>query len=274
MQTTTNAEGPKATFTRVQHHLDVAGVSWPNFSVAAADYERYLVEREVFAKDEHAADLYLACACLRGLTAAVAAFDALLRSVARPVIARVGRDPDFVDEVIQVLREKLLIGVERRAPKLAQYQGRSSLATWIRTAAARVALNCRRAAKAPHEALDASQHGPSSPEQPDCEYAKAQCKRELGVALQIALDGLTERDRALLSLHLVDGVSLERLANLYEVGRATIARWLAEARKTLTADVRKELCRRLALSPSEYDSVAAFVRSRMGASVVELLRAR
>jgi len=267
------SESRYAISVRVQRHLDVARTSWPSFPVSGmADYERYLTERSAFAKDEHAADLYLACACLHGVTAAVTAFDTLLKNASLPVIARVDRNSDFVDEVMQVLREKLLIGVDGRTPKLAQYQGRSALATWIRTVAARAALNCRRVGTRPHEALESGPQGSPSPDQPEREYAKAQCKREFRAALQVVLDSLAERDRALLSLHLVDGVSLERLAKLYGVSRATTARWMAEARKDLIDEMRKELCRRLRLSQSEYESIAAFVRSRMGTSVVELLR--
>ena len=66
-------------------------------------------------------------------------------------------------------------------------------------------------------------------------------------------------------------VTLEALATMYGVHRATITRHLASARATLERETRREMGRTLSLPPSELDEVMALIRSRMDVSVDRLL---
>src|SRR5262249_22461852 len=86
-------------------------------------------------------DLYLACACTEGDPAALAEFDRMFLGCVRDAVARIDRSHDFVTEVQQILRERLLVGPNA---KIRDYRGGGALASWVRTAAVRTALNLRR----------------------------------------------------------------------------------------------------------------------------------
>src|SRR5262249_26812555 len=143
---------PEATGADVDAALDAIVVAaqraWPEVALDGARFVRHIAERlpaQVALPEAlaglHANDLYVACACADGNAAAVAIFEReyLARVVASA--ARVNRSPDFVDEVRQRLRERLLVGA---APRIADYNGSGPLAGWVRVAVIRTALNLRR----------------------------------------------------------------------------------------------------------------------------------
>jgi RNA polymerase sigma-70 factor (ECF subfamily) len=90
-------------------------------------------------------------------------------------------------------------------------------------------------------------------------------------ALERAFGVLEARDRNLLRLHHVDGLTLDRLGALFQVHRATVARWLAQARSRIFEEVESEVKRTLKLSPSEFQSMLGLVRSYLDASLSGLI---
>lgn len=80
----------------------------------------------------HAGDLYLACACARGVTEAIAVVESAHFARIREFVAGVETAPEQVAEIAQQLRTKLLVG---DTPRIASYSGRGSLGGWIRVAA-------------------------------------------------------------------------------------------------------------------------------------------
>src|SRR5581483_10913105 len=93
-------------------------------------------------------------------------------------------------------------------------------------------------------------------------------------AVRDALAGLDERARVLLKLHLVDGVTLVRLAGMYAVDRATVVRWLAQARERVRTAALERLRARVGGSADELHSVLRLLRSRLDVSLGGLLRDR
>ncbi|QSQ11806.1 hypothetical protein [Myxococcus landrumensis] len=85
----------------------------------------------------HGSDLYLACACAQGETRALQAFE---QHVLRRVPARLGRlSPNIVEESVQWVRKRLLVGSAHAPPRIAGYGGRGPLLTWVAIIAARIA---------------------------------------------------------------------------------------------------------------------------------------
>jgi RNA polymerase sigma-70 factor, ECF subfamily len=254
--------------------VNAGRAAWPSLPLDPVVYVAFLDERAGVAKQACAGDLYLACALLHSVPGALEAFDALMRSAVRGPALRIDPSPGFVDDVLQVLREMLLMASATRGPGLAAYDGRAELRLWLKTAAARAALNLRRSmADAPHDSVGSQRPAASSRAGAERDYAKEQYRRAFHEALRIALATIPPRDRELLALHLVDGATLVDLAQRAGKDRATIARWLASARTELFEATKREMCRRLGVPETDFASVAAFVRSRLGDSVVELLRA-
>jgi RNA polymerase sigma-70 factor (ECF subfamily) len=72
-------------------------------------------------------------------------------------------------------------------------------------------------------------------------------------------------------MHFVDAITLDELARLRKLHRATIARHLAAARRTILDEIRRQLRERLAISTDEFASLIQLVRSKLQISVVPLL---
>jgi RNA polymerase sigma-70 factor (ECF subfamily) len=261
---------PRASSGDTAAHLAAGRAAWPHIEVAEAAFDEHL---RGHARDgelpplERAADLYLACACAHGVPEAARALDRLLADVVARAAARFDRSPDFADDVAQALREKLLLA---RPPKIAGYAGRASLSSWLTTAAVRTALNARRgkasAAHAPVRDSDVA-----LARTPELDFLRKRHRREFEDAVRQALKLLSPRDRTLLRMNVGEGVSIDKLAALHGVGRSTAARWLAAARDRVDTETRARLRARLQLTHSEYESLAAALRSEIAVSIVRLL---
>jgi RNA polymerase sigma-70 factor (ECF subfamily) len=216
---------------------------------------------------EHAADLGLCFACAKGFASAQRRLDAILTANVARAVKRIDSSSAFADVVAQELRARLLIG---EAPKIGDYAGRGSLGGWLRTAATRAALNLRRGpAERGHDPLGSGLGAATL--SPDVEVLRARYRGDFEESLRVALRRLPSRERAVLALNVRDGMSCDRIAAIYRVGRSTVKRWLIDARAALAGETKRELLRRCAMTSSEYESVAAGVRSAVDVSIVRLL---
>jgi RNA polymerase sigma-70 factor (ECF subfamily) len=159
------------------------------------------------------------------------------------------------------------VGSEASPAKIGAYSGRGPLAGWVRVSAVRVAVSLRRAehpAEAPREdALD-----PLVPAvDPELDALKLRYAAAFNAALRDAFAALPPRDRTLLKLHYVDGVSVERLAVSYNAHRVSASRWLSAARARVLEETSRLLRGREKISESEFDSLARLVQSRLEVSL-------
>jgi RNA polymerase sigma-70 factor (ECF subfamily) len=246
--------------------------AWPALALPQATFFAYVTRCSEGGERpdvKRASDLYLACACAARIPRALDAFDRVLATAVARGVMRIDPSPAFRDLVAQDLRTRLLIG---EPPKIIDYAGRASLASWLKTAAVRAALNLRRArGDQPHDSLPSALVAAAGP---DIALVRAKYKAAFEDALRAALAVLPERQRILLTLSLGEGMSIDALAAKFGVGRSTAARWLIAARELLTQETRRILLARLGLTPSELDSVAADVRSDVDVSIVRLLEER
>jgi RNA polymerase sigma-70 factor (ECF subfamily) len=220
-------------------------------------------------------DLFLACACLAGLPGAASTFDARYGATIRGAIARIV-SPSDVDEARQQLVQSLLVGSEASPPKIGTYAGKAPLDRWLGVSAQRAALMWLRDNRAETRARQAAANEAAAvPEaHPETSYMKEAYRREFEVALGEALERLPDQDRVLLRLHLVNGVSIEKIGKMFSVSQPTVSRWLAAAREKLLEDIKQVLGARLGTSSSELASLAGLVASRLDLSLSLLLRAR
>ncbi len=79
------------------------------------------------------------------------------------------------------------------------------------------------------------------------------------------------RTRLLLKQHLLDGVSVARLASLHQVHAATVSRWLEDARAELLVDTRRRIVATLQLDGAEIDRLMSLWQSQLDVSVRRLL---
>lgn len=246
--------------------------SWTDaIAEAREDAREHLAAcRDGGARVEYAADVVLAWAAGRGEADAVRAIEQLVAAEVPGAIRKIDASPAFVDEVRQALRIRLLVADGGRT-RIADYAGRGPLRGWIAVAATRVALNAKRGAK-PASADDVLADVVSTEADPELRYLKTLYRAEFREAIEAALLGLPERDRALLRLSYVDGVKMYKLAQLYGVHETTAARWVQKAAAEVAEAARKRLIARLSLSPSSLDSVARMVLSNLELSIARVLR--
>ena len=221
----------------------------------------------------HAEDLYLACGCAAADDKALQAFEAEFLPQVADYVGQIDRDPVFVDEVRQRLRERLFVPAEHGGrPRICEYTGRGALGAWLRVVAVRVALNLRRRAKATVSA-DGEEPALRSPApDPEVDYLKTRYGEEFRAAFRATLDTLSRDERNLLKLHYLEGLNIDEIGVAYHVHRATVARWLAQARERILEETRRQLAERLDAGSQDVDSVLALVRSQLDVSIYKLLK--
>jgi RNA polymerase sigma-70 factor (ECF subfamily) len=111
----------------------------------------------------------------------------------------------------------------------------------------------------------------SAGDDPELTYLKAVYRTAFREAFAAAIGSLEARDKSLLRQHLVDGLTIDELAPIYGVHRATAARWVASARELLLQRVRREFAERARVSDRELRSVLRLVESRLDLTLQRLL---
>ena len=216
-------------------------------------------------------DLVLACACAEGDAAALAHFDATYRPDIVGALSRLRADRDFVDEVIQRVREKLFVGPQ---PKILDYAGRGTLRAWLKAVVMRTALNARRRkATEPPPGHDEDRllevAGPAL--EPELAMIVAKYGDDYKRAVHAALGSLSAEDRNVLRLSLLEGLGIDAIARIYAVHRATVARWVSRTRETVASEARRLLGESTRLPPSELASVTQACRATLDLSLVRAL---
>lgn len=207
-------------------------------------------------------DLALAHAAGSGDGKAVALFEKLFFVDVAPAARRSIRSDAGIDELKQVLREKLFVSTPDRQASVLTYAGRGDLRGWMRVAIARTVLNAvtRGQRESPTDG-DLFAALPCDEDDPEIVHLRAECKGELKDAFGAAIRSLETRDRNLLRHAFIDGLGIDAVGAIYGVHRATAARWLSAARAKLFEELRTRLAERLRLEPTEVDSLLRWARS-------------
>jgi RNA polymerase sigma-70 factor, ECF subfamily len=209
-----------------------------------------------------AADLYVACGCAEGSRAAIDVFDKEYLPSLSGYIARVDPTPDFVAEVRQALRVKMLTREGTKAPLIADYAGRAPLGTWLRVVAVRIARDLlKKDARYVTYPTERNERGgaPAPGHDPEGEFLREESAAQLNRAFERTIEGLDDRDRTLLRLYFVEGMSLAAVGRMYHVHESTILRRINALRDKLLDEVKREL----EINSSELVSNMALVRSRL-----------
>jgi RNA polymerase sigma-70 factor (ECF subfamily) len=219
-------------------------------------------------------DLYLACACAVRAPGAAAELQRRHGLTVRATIARVVPGPE-VAEIEQQLLDEMVVGSPTSPPKIGSYAGRSSLGRWLQVSAQRAALMWIRLGESEGRARRiAAEAGAPVEVHPEVAYLKHRYRDEFQHALEQALQRVTERQRALLRMHLVSGLSMERIGEMFGVTQPTASRWLAQARSDLLDDIKGTLAPRLGVSSDELASLAGLVASGLDMHLSQLLKTR
>lgn len=249
--------------------FDEGRAAWPELALSPEALAAHLAR--IDAPERPHVELYLACACAHGDSGALEIFERTVLSEVGAFVRRIDAAEEFAQEVRQALRERLLLRRDELPPRIADYTGRGPLGAWVRVAAVRVALDLKRAAPRASP-LPSGSEAVAPGLDPEMELLRRRYRGHYEEALRAALAMLDAKERNLLRLHIVDGVSLERIAVAYRVHRATAARWAAAARDRLLAETYRRLGETLPLSRSELHSLAAVVQSQLHLSLTSFMK--
>ncbi len=254
-----------------------ARAAWPDIDVDEAWFAAAIARRLPPDLDPIAGlaslrvpDLYLACACVRGQADALRAFESSFGAQLEAAARRGGASAP--DEVVACLRERLLVGP---GAKLHDYAGAGPLARWLKIAAQRLAIDMGRSDRT--RGNDPGSRGDSElvdrigSEDPELLLLKQRYREVFKQAFSQAMQALTARARTMLRLHLIHGLSIDEIAPMHEVHRATAARWLAAARTEVLENSRARLGVLLAADAQEVESIMHLIASRLDVSIVRHL---
>lgn len=240
--------------------IGAVGERWPQLELDGAAFGAFLEERAIEGHglaSLHVEDLFLAWACLNAQRAALEAFERFTR----PLIAlAVRRDARDTDELIHRVQIKLLVAEGARPPRLADYTGVGPLKAFVMVMAMRCLADSRRSDERRREehvgdgwlelaSIAGSNTGPEG------KLQWAELEPHAANAVKEAMAALSVRQRTILRLHYVEGISAEALGRMYSVHRATTTRWLVDARERVLELVQQRLRATLDVSTASLASL-------------------
>jgi len=222
-----------------------------------------------------AGEIWLSAACADGNPEALAIFERDYMARLAPALHSMDLAAAEIDEVQQRVRERLLTAQPERSIVLFQYAGRGRLFGLVKVVAIRIALDdIRRRQRAPDRVSAREQtvarlmDGGLGPE---LALVETQHREAVKDAFASAVESLPADQRAILRMHLLDRASIDEIAALHSVHRATAARWLTRIRGQLASGTHEALRTALALDESRLSSLMRAVDSRLDLSLSRLL---
>jgi RNA polymerase sigma-70 factor (ECF subfamily) len=212
--------------------------------------------------------LALACGLFHAQPEAQAWFAKHVVPRVRAVVRRAGATDAQADDYVQHTLTRVL--VERDGARLRLFRGRGSFVSFISTVALRHFTDSR--AKVARETSDDDAVA-AAPAMQDLErqLARGQNREHFTRAFREALASLEGRERTLLRANLLDGRSIDELAPLYSVSRATVARWLARAREALRVETLRRLSTATRAEGDELESLLVSLQSGFDVSLQRFL---
>jgi RNA polymerase sigma-70 factor (ECF subfamily) len=254
-----------------------ARAAWPAVVLSSDAFMRHVAERlppdeQALAalRDLPAPDLYLAAACLARDPVAMTAFDQRFLVPVVASLGRRGRSAAVTDEIQQVLRTRMLVGVGQGGPRIAAYTGRGPLDAWVRMAAARVAVDLHRAhirgLKRPADMPDPVMGDP------ELVYFQRHYGHVFREAFQASLQELSDREAAMVQMYFLEEATAKQIARVFQVTHRSVRRWVREAREKILESTRARLMAQLDVSGEQLESVIRLVQDGPPSRLVDLLR--
>jgi RNA polymerase sigma-70 factor, ECF subfamily len=248
-----------------QRAFEIGRSAYPAIDLASAAFVAFVKSRaETWGGNpERAADLYLACACIERLPAAVAEFLTRFGDRIPTYLGRLARNPDLVAEVRQIIVTRCIVGEAGNPPALNAYSATGSLEGWIRATTVREALSLNRRSGRNTDDFEAALDARTPWADREMSLLKQIYREPVSRAFALACSEIGPDERALLRLHYVDGVTTANLANMYGISRATLIRRLASARSELLDRVKDALRHAAGVAEQDFDSILRLVKSQI-----------
>jgi RNA polymerase sigma-70 factor, ECF subfamily len=253
--------------------------AWPGVAVPAERFLPYLAARlpaggtAVDALERMLpADLYLACGCVDGDRAALAAFEAHPMKEVSALVRRMTSATQELEDASQIIRMRLFTSDGTQPPGIAGYAGSGPLRLFLRVTVVRELYKVlgRAARETPLEPEDLADL-PAVEDDPELAHLKRLYRDEFKEGFEASLASLDRRDRTLLRYHYVQRLTIDEIGVLLRVHRATAARRLADVRQELRERTREHMIAKLTVAKEDLQSILRLIESQLHASVVRLL---
>lgn len=190
----------------------------------------------------HVAAVYLCGACALQRPTGLRTLDHIYFPALKEIIGRARIAADVVDDLLQTVRERLLVEPKLR---IATYRGNGPLSAWlgvIASNAVRDRARCKRETRSLEEASWSSNLAERADvESPEWVSLSRESSGLIEMALQRAIRGLELQQRRLLELHFLHGLGIDDLAPLIGVHRSSAARRIKRIVQTIADTVQKQL---------------------------------
>jgi len=189
-----------------------------------------------------AGSVYLCCACALQRPTGLRTLEDVYFPAVRDTIARTRFGADVVDDMLQTVRERLLVAPKVR---IATYRGNGPLCAWLRAIASNAIRDRVRGER--HDSSFRETSRPSEmvertdAESPEWMSLSRECTRLVEVALHREIRKLETNHRRLLELHFVHGLGIDDLAPLIGVHRSSVARQIKRIITRLADAVHRQL---------------------------------
>jgi RNA polymerase sigma-70 factor (ECF subfamily) len=212
--------------------------------------------------------LFICAACLEGVRGASNVFETVFLTPLARVLARLDGGNELAADALQKIRAQFFAPAPGQQSAFLSYSGRGALAVWLKVLAVRAAQKLRRGAAKSAEDSDAGLGAMPAPDaDPELRFLKLQHRQHFKACFAEALVALEPRERNVLKMSLIDGLSIDDIGKVYDVHRATAARWLAGARQTLVDATRAKLAAKLGVSDGELNEMMGQVQSNLSISL-------
>lgn len=231
-----------------------------------------VTEVEPWLETLNAEELYLAWACGTGSDVAIGLFERRYLKTARAAIVRLRLSNVELDEVMQALATHLLVA-DKRKPRIASYEGVGPLASWVRSAATRLAISkARRLRPQTTDELEALTELEVATGDPELDLIRQRFRTEFKAIFPQALATLTAEDRTLLRLHHIDEVPLDKIGLLFSLHKSNVSRRLSRVRAELLETTRALMRQHLRVDETQLDSLMRLVDDDLNLSLETFLR--
>jgi RNA polymerase sigma-70 factor (ECF subfamily) len=259
---------------RLDDGIRTARERWPDLVVGELELLRFVADRAstLSALGElRWGDLGLACAVAAGDATAGAHLRALCLPKIRAALASIGLGAS-IDETAQDVLTGLVLPDARGRRGIEAYRGTGDLAAFVKVIAVRSARHAHQRRRR-EEPLDPSAviERDGAAVDPELAALKQKYRLEFKQAFHAALETLTERERNILKYELVGGLGIDQIGALYDVHRATVARWRAACREKLLRGTEAALRERLAIEVGDFQSIIRLIRSELDVSLHRVL---
>jgi RNA polymerase sigma-70 factor len=224
-----------------------------DLSVNLADFENHLLRishrylgtaipeqaRVEFLKSLHTNDLLLSLSCALGGDAGWKRFYAVYRKYLCDVSRHLlGRSPDS-EELGETIWVDLFLPDKTGQSRIASYDGRSSLATWLRVVVSNRVINERQRRSLSTGNIDAIPEpaDPGALHNVEARVRRLRYQTMILEAFRRALASLSDRETLMVLMRYDQGLQLGEIARLFAVHQSTITRQLDRVVDRLRADV-------------------------------------